>query len=109
MDIIFCTDSYLQNINQKFLSHSTLTDTITFTLSNAKEPVIGESYISIDRIKENAKMLKVPYQEEVIRVILHSTLHLCNYSDKTTENHKKMHRLQENYLSQWMVSRETFR
>ena len=77
IDIIFCTDPYLRSINKKFLNHNYNTDTITFIYSELAQPLVGEGYISIDSIKKNAVSFKINYDEELVRVIIHSCLHLC--------------------------------
>jgi rRNA maturation RNase YbeY len=59
-------------------------------------PVIGEIYLSTDRIKENAKEYGEEYQTEVLRVMIHGALHLCGYTDKKGRDRRKM-RLKENY------------
>ena len=93
---IFCTDEYLLEINMQFLNHKTLTDIITFDLSEDENEMQGEIYISIDRVKENAEKYEVSYEEELHRVIFHGALHLCGYKDKTETDIKKMRR-QENF------------
>lgn len=107
VDIIFCSDPYLLSLNKGFLDHHYFTDTLSFVLSAAGEPVAGEVYLSIDSIKGNASRFRVTYQEELVRVIIHSCLHLCGYLDKPASNHAKMVIRQEAYLQQWNVSRET--
>ena len=79
---IFCTDSYLLNINKEFLHHDFYTDIVTFDLSNSPKETIGEIYISKDRVSDNAKTLNIPDQQEMLRVIIHGALHLCGYKDK---------------------------
>ncbi len=105
-DIIFCTDEYLLSLNNKHLNHDYFTDTMTFHYQDKNKPVIGEIYISIDRVKENAKSLKIPYQTELRRIIFHGILHLCGYSDKGKKSDLMINK-QEFYLSQFNVSRET--
>jgi len=92
---VFCTDKYLLEINRKFLEHDYYTDIITFDLSGAPEIVVGEIYISIDRVKDNASTLGISVKEELHRVMFHGALHLCGYQDKTA-NQKKIMRLEEN-------------
>ena len=79
---IFCTDTYLLNINKEFLHHDFYTDIVTFDLSNSPKETIGEIYISIDRVSDNAKTLNIPEPQELLRVIIHGALHLCGYKDK---------------------------
>ena len=93
---IFCNDEYLLKINQQFLNHDTLTDVITFDLSEVPETLIlGEIYISIDRVKENAKEFSTNYDEELLRVIFHGALHLCGKKDKTEQEQAIMRTLEQ--------------
>jgi probable rRNA maturation factor len=81
INYVFCSDSYLLEINQSFLQHDYLTDIITFDLSEGKG-ISSEVYISVDRVKENAGLHSVHYKMELLRVIFHGALHLCGYKDK---------------------------
>ena len=107
VDIIFCRDEYLLSLNKSFLNHNYNTDTLSFLLSEARQSINGELYLSIDRIRINAKDLNIPYQNELHRVIIHSCLHLCGYEDRPKTSALKMEERQEKYLNQWIVSRET--
>jgi probable rRNA maturation factor len=105
--INFCSDAYLLDLNIKALNHNYYTDIITFELNSKNEPIEGDIYISIDRVKENAKELGVPMSEELLRVMIHGTLHLCGYGDKTKSEQKRMREKENHYLSMVKVSRET--
>lgn len=98
---IFCSDKRILEINQSFLNHNYYTDIITFDLSEGPH-VVGEIYISVDRVRDNAKILQVPLQNELTRVILHGGLHLCGYDDKTRRQKEEM-RKQENH---WILAVE---
>jgi probable rRNA maturation factor len=92
---IFCSDDYLLKINQLYLNHDYYTDIITFDLSEGKG-IIGEVYISIDRLKENANNFNSSYSKELHRLLFHGALHLCGYEDKRTSDKKQM-TLREDY------------
>ncbi|TAE80068.1 MAG: rRNA maturation RNase YbeY [Bacteroidetes bacterium] len=94
----FCSDDYLLEINRTYLNHDYYTDIITFEL-NEGSLVIGDIYISIDRVKENAESLNVPYQTELHRVMIHGILHLCGYKDKGKKDAKQMRDKEDYYLS----------
>ena len=85
----FCSDEELLQINQGFLKHNTYTDIITFDYCE-KDFIVSEIYISTERVAENAKKLKIEFEEELLRVIAHGLLHLCGYKDKNPEQIKKM-------------------
>jgi probable rRNA maturation factor len=78
------------------LEHNYYTDIVTFNLSSSTD-IEAELYISVDRIKENAKNHEVLFNEEIHRVIFHGILHLCGYNDET-ELQKTLIRREENRL-----------
>ena len=95
---IFCSDDFLYKMNIKHLNHDTLTDIITFDY--CEENIInGEIFISIDRIKFNAKYFGVSFEEELHRVMVHGIMHLCGYKDKTPEDQKVMTKKEDFYLN----------
>ena len=98
---IFCTDDYLLGINKQFLNHDTYTDIVTFTLSNPKQPIEGEIYISIDRVTENAITHKATFLQELHRVIFHGALHLCGYTDKTKAAKVVMRQMEDRCLGEY--------
>lgn len=95
LNYIFCSDTYLHKINVEYLNHDTLTDIVTFHYSQTEGIVEGDLYISIDRVKENAKTLGTSFQNELNRVIIHGVLHICGYGDKTPAE-KSIMRTKEN-------------
>ena len=98
---IFCKDKYLHAMNKEFLNHDELTDIITFDLSEKKAPKVADVFISIDRVKENARSNKVSFENELLRVIFHGALHLVGYSDKTPKRKKEMRDREDFYLQKY--------
>ncbi|HMJ69405.1 MAG TPA: rRNA maturation RNase YbeY [Cyclobacteriaceae bacterium] len=105
LSYVFCTDSYLLGINKKYLAHDTLTDIITFDYTEKPGSLEGEIYISVPRVKENAKKLGVDLDAELHRVIVHGVLHLVGYGDKGKEK-IEMRKREDGYL-ELRVSRGT--
>lgn len=98
LNIIFCTDDALLEINRNFLQHDYYTDIITFPLSENGQPIVAELYISIDRVKDNAQNGNNSFKEELHRVIFHGCLHLSGYGDKSSQQIKKMREREDHYL-----------
>jgi rRNA maturation RNase YbeY len=96
---IFCSDEYLLELNQKYLKHNTYTDILTFTLSGTSMPIVSEIYISVDRVKENAQEMNLIFSDELHRVMIHGILHLCGYSDHTSQLKEKIHKKEDYYLN----------
>ena len=99
---VFCSDKYLLKINKDFLSHDYYTDIISFDLSDPTGHLIGEVYISVDRVKDNAKTHGTTFKEELHRVIFHGALHFCGYKDKKPSDVKIMRQMEDRWLSAYM-------
>lgn len=98
---VFCSDEYLLRINQDFLKHNYYTDIITFPLSETDTKVEAEIYISIDRIRENSVKLKVPFYQELHRVLFHGILHLIGFKDKTRSQKEQMRKAEEKWIKEF--------
>ncbi len=98
LSYIFCSDEHLLTINKDFLKHDFYTDVITFDLSSSKKQIEGEVYVSVDRIKDNAKQFGTSFKEELHRVIFHGALHLCGYKDKNKADGQQMRLAENKYL-----------
>lgn len=81
---IFCDDDYMLERNIEFLNHDTYTDIITFDQC-VGDVVSGSILISVDRVVENANKFGKSFENEFLRVLVHGTLHLCGYKDKSDE------------------------
>ena len=99
LNFIFCSDEYLLKINEQYLHHDTYTDIVTFDNSEMPNNIAGDIFISIDRIRENAKFFKTTFSNELHRVVIHGTLHLLGYADKTAKAKKLMTEKEDEYLN----------
>ncbi len=100
LDYIFCSDEYLLKINQQHLHHDFYTDIISFDLSENHE-VVGEIYISLERVRENAKAFQSSLLTETLRVVFHGALHLCGYGDKTRDQKTLMTQKEDYYIKRY--------
>ena len=102
LQYVFCSDEYLLDINNTFLKHNYYTDIISFDLSENKGILVADVYISVDRVKDNAKIHQVPYKEELLRVIFHGALHFCGYKDKKPADAKTMRSMEDKWLKAYL-------
>lgn len=98
ISIIFCSDNYILDINQKFLQHDYFTDIITFDYCEG-DRLSGDLFISVDSVRENAVEFGTEFKDELNRVIIHGLLHLIGYDDHTEEDIKMMRSKENYYLS----------
>ncbi len=92
----FVNNRMIKQLNVKHLKHSYFTDIITFPYNNDNKKIEGEIFISLDTVKKNGEFYGSGYKMELKRVIIHGSLHLAGYSDKTG-NQKKIIREKEDY------------
>lgn len=95
---IFCSDEYLLKVNQEHLKHDFYTDIITFDYTE-NDLISGDLFISIDRVSENAQELKIPFEHELHRVMIHGVLHLLGFKDKTKKHKTEMTAKEDFYLA----------
>jgi rRNA maturation RNase YbeY len=101
LDYTFVDDETLLEINRESLNHDYYTDIITFDYSNANK-IEGDIYISIDRVKDNAKTYKEKFHVELLRVIIHGSLHLVGYKDKTKSEKMEMTKMENKYINKYL-------
>ena len=95
INIIFCSDNYILDVNQKYLQHDYFTDIITFDYCEGNT-LSGDLFISVDSVRENSIFYGTEFENELNRVMVHGILHLIGYDDHTEEEQKVM-REKENY------------
>lgn len=99
LSIVFLDDEGLLAINREYLSHDYYTDIITFAIEETDEYLEADIYISLDRVRENAESFSVFFNDELLRVAIHGSLHLCGYKDKTKQEQQEMRKKEDFYLS----------
>lgn len=77
----FCSDEHILAVNRQFLNHDYFTDIITFD-DCCGRLLRGDMVISLETVASNAAEMKLDYDEELRRVIIHGVLHLCGINDK---------------------------
>ena len=98
INVVFCSDTYLLQMNKSYLNHDYFTDIITFDYVEDKI-ISGDLFISLDRIKENADTYADNFSQELYRVVIHGVLHLCGYKDKTESEQHEMRKKENQYLN----------
>jgi rRNA maturation RNase YbeY len=102
INIIFCSDNYILDVNMKYLQHDYFTDIITFDYCE-KEVLSGDLFISIDSVRENAQFYGTEFADELNRVMVHGLLHLIGYDDHSEADIAVM-RQKENYYLEMRAS-----
>jgi rRNA maturation RNase YbeY len=98
LNYIFCTDKFLLKINRQYLKRDYYTDVISFDLSDSPKEIVGEIYISLPSVKQNATHFKQLFSNELLRVMFHGALHLCGFEDETVKQQSQMEKRENHYL-----------
>ena len=98
ISIIFCSDNYILDVNNKYLQHDYFTDIITFDYCEG-DRLSGDLFISVDTVRENALEYGTEFLDELNRVIVHGILHLVGYDDHSDEDIAQMRSKENYYLS----------
>lgn len=98
INIIFCSDNYILDVNMKYLQHDYFTDIITFDYCEGNV-LNGDLFISVDSVSENASYYGTEFPDELKRVMVHGILHLIGYNDHSEEDIKVMRSKEDYYLS----------
>ena len=85
ISIIFCSDNYILDVNMKYLQHDYFTDVITFDYCEG-DKLSGDLFISVDTVRENAKLYNTDFNDELNRVMVHGILHLIGYDDHSQKD-----------------------
>ena len=98
ISIIFCSDNYILDVNMKYLQHDYFTDVITFDYCDG-DKLSGDLFISVDTVRENAKLYNTDFNDELNRVMVHGILHLIGYDDHSQKDKQLIRKKEDYYLS----------
>lgn len=99
LNIIYCSDRYIEGLNKRFMKKNQITDVLAFDLSDSIEPdLIGEVYVNLQQARRQAEDRRIAYKEEVKRLTIHGVLHLLGYRDRRKADRLNMWERQEGYL-----------
>ena len=73
----FIDDEIMRQLNQKFRGKDKPTDVLSFNMD--EDGIVGDLAISRESARRNARRFGVTYKQEIKRLVIHGTLHLCGY------------------------------
>jgi len=98
--ITFLGPRRMRALNARYLKHDDVTDVISFGLPQPDGSVAGDVYICRYAAARQARRLGVPVRTEVLRLLVHGTLHVLGWDHPggAARTSSPMWRLQEQYL-----------
>lgn len=106
VSVTFLTQRRMAALNAKHLAHQGPTDVISFGFRDASGATIGDIYICPDVARTNARAFGRPVREELVRLVVHGTLHVLGYDHPEGEARliSPMWRRQERYVRRWRTA-----
>lgn len=98
ISVVFVDDQFMTKMNRAYLRHRRTTDVMSFPLGE-KGTIEGEVYVNLDSAVRQARTYGESYARESMRLVIHGTLHLLGYDDRTTGKRKTMKQREELYVS----------
>ena len=98
----FFNDNDLKDLNYKHLGHDYFTDVISFN-DSVGNVLNGNIAISVERVLENSKKFNVPFQDELLRVMVHGLLHFMGYDDSSADDAKVIRKKEDDNLKTFHV------
>jgi probable rRNA maturation factor len=96
--VVYVDSRRCRALNRKFLRHDYVTDVLSFPLGDTGQGVEGEVYVNLDRARKQAGEYGVSESSERDRLVVHGTLHLLGYDDRTRAAALRMRRREDWYL-----------
>ena len=108
--VIIIDNEKIHEINKQYRGIDRPTDVISFALEEnedyeVQERLLGDIYISIDKVYEQAKEYNHSVRRELFFLVTHGFLHLLGYDHMNKEDEEKMFSLQEEILDSYGVKR----
>jgi probable rRNA maturation factor len=105
VSVVFVGSRFIRRINRRYLQHDYVTDVIAFPLGEGKgTPLEGEMYVNLDQARSQARDYRVPFAEEIRRLLIHGTLHLLGYTDSTSRKKEQMTQREDLLLARLAAS-----
>jgi probable rRNA maturation factor len=99
ISLAFVDNPTIQQLNRRYLSHDEPTDVLSFPLSDAgARRLAGELVIGAEVALAQAQERGHDVQAELALYVIHGTLHLCGFDDKTPTGAAAMRQRERHYL-----------
>ena len=100
ISVTFLGRDSMRRLNAQHKGHDRPTDVLTFALTGPADRIVGDVYICPWVARQEARARGIPFREELIRLIVHGTLHALgrDHPDGPERTRSAMWRRQERYV-----------
>jgi len=98
VSITFVDDPFIRKLNKKHRKMDRATDVLSFSMN--EEGLIGDIVISLDSAKRNAKRYNEELNKEILRLVVHGSLHLMDFDHVKKSERQHFFKKQDSVLKQ---------
>lgn len=105
LTIVLATNTYVQEMNQKYRGVDAPTDVLSFPASplppeiaEEEESYLGDIIISLPYVAQRAQEENHSLHDDLTLMVVHGTLHLLGYDHDTPDSQKSMWAVQDKIL-----------
>ncbi len=99
LSLTFLPDEPMRALNLRWRGHDWVPDVLSFGLHEPGREVVGDIYIGVSQAGRQAKEHGVPTEEELLRLVIHGTLHVLGYGHPEEERERSdLFRKQEAFV-----------
>lgn len=104
ISVAIVDDATMAELHQRYLHEEGPTDVLSFPLEEGEGHLEGDVIVSADTARRWSERIGWPPEHELLLYIIHGTLHLVGYNDRTPAERKKMRQVERNVLAQLGIS-----
>jgi rRNA maturation RNase YbeY len=97
LNYTFVDADKILEVNKQYLLHDYVTDVITFNNSNGNQ-ASADVFICLAQVLDQAKSMKISFENEFLRIMVHALLHLLGEDDTTVIKQKKMRKAEDKMI-----------
>jgi probable rRNA maturation factor len=100
ISVTFLGRDAMRRLNARHKGHGRPTDVLTFALEDPDGRAVGDVYICPFVARQEADARKIPFEQELVRLVVHGTLHALGleHPEGTARTRSTMWRRQERYV-----------
>lgn len=101
ISVVVVDDKTIKKINEEFLGRTSVTDVISFDLSDDKKHRVYELVVNAELAKRQAKKLAHNPEAELALYVVHGFLHNMGYDDAKKTDARRMHQMEDEILEEF--------
>jgi probable rRNA maturation factor len=110
LSILFVDNKKISELNKQFFNRDYPTNVISFSyMDGLSSEVIGDLVISLEKAREEAESLSIPFHERLFALIVHGIVHILGFDHVNDKKEARRMRYREKKLLAFVTSHPLYR